>query len=66
MSYGPDRIPLPLLSRALRDRYAVSCSYRSLYNKAVDGTIPADWVNGRWSVDSDNLQTIASKLRESR
>jgi hypothetical protein len=60
----PDRIPLPLLSRALRERYAVSCSYRELYNNAVDGLIPADWVNGRWSVDTQRLESIADLLRK--
>ena len=59
-----DRIPLALLPRALREKYgdAVICNYRALYSRVVDGVIPAAQRNGRWSVESNDLDSIAAKL----
>ena len=60
-----ERVPLILLPRELRRLKLVERvpSYRTTYNAAVDGRIPAEQGdNGRWSVSRTDLQLIAATL----
>ena len=58
------RTPLPLLGRKLRDRNLVDRvpPYREIYNAVLDGRIPAEQDNGRWSVADPDLPLIAAIL----
>jgi hypothetical protein len=55
-----DRIPLTVVPRAIRDAVQDSetaPSYRRIYVAVLNGSIPADRINGRWHVSS-NLKPI--------
>ena len=36
--------------------------YRTWYNAAIAGTIPAEFANGRWSVDENDMPQIVAAL----
>lgn len=60
-----ERIPLPLVVRALRDRKLTRRppSYRQVYSAVIDGRVPAEQdLNGRWSVGTADLPLIAAAL----
>jgi hypothetical protein len=55
-----DRIPLTIVPRAIREAVKDSStapSYRRIYVAVLNGSIPADQINGRWHV-SANLRPI--------
>jgi hypothetical protein len=57
---NPDKIPLTSVSRELAAlTNAQAPSYRKIYLAVLDGTIPAEQVNGRWHVQRGNLRKIA-------
>jgi hypothetical protein len=39
-------------------------NYRALYNKVLDGTIPAKQENGRWKVTSETARELAQHYRD--
>jgi hypothetical protein len=56
-------IPLTLLPRELSAYTGKPAkSYRYLYSKVLDGVIPAELINGRWSVQRANVPAIAAEL----
>ena len=60
-----ERVPLTRLPRELRRLQLMEPvpSYRTTYNAAVDGRIPAEQGNnGRWSVARTDLPVIAATL----
>jgi hypothetical protein len=55
-----DRIPLTVVPRAIREAVSdmsSAPSYRRIYVAILNGSIPADQINGRWHVNS-NLSPI--------
>jgi hypothetical protein len=61
-----DRVSLTQVPRKLRPHLkgrGQTPGYRTTYNAAVDGRIPAEQgENGRWTVASDDLPLIAATL----
>lgn len=51
-------IPLTDTPRALRE-HGISVSYHSLWRAAVEGRIPTAKQNGRWMVNTTEVETIA-------
>ena len=57
------RIGLPHLPRRLAEHTGKSApKYRVCYDAAVEGRIPAEFFNGRWSVIEADLDAIADAM----
>lgn len=58
-----ETIPLARLPRELRALTGEDGpGYRTIYNKVLDGVIPAEQHNGRWFVPRSELGTVAKAL----
>jgi hypothetical protein len=60
-----ERIPLPLVVRALRERRLTRQppSYRQVYAAVIDGRVPAEQdISGRWTIGETDLPVVAAEL----
>jgi hypothetical protein len=58
-----DSILLPHLPRELAEfTGSAPPSYRRIYGLVLDGRVPAEQANGRWSVKREHLPMIAEAL----
>jgi hypothetical protein len=59
-----DRIPLSRVAGEIRRAHGGNHTYREIYNKVLDGEVPAEQTNGRWHVGRADLPAIAKKLNQ--
>jgi hypothetical protein len=68
MSAQDDLIPLAKLPIVLREimkeRAEITPGYRALYNRVLDGEIPAQQKNGRWYVTRGTAEVFAGRLSD--
>jgi len=56
------RIPLTALAPEIRRLTGRRTTYRALYNRVLNGDLPAALVNGRWEIDPDDMPVIVERL----
>ena len=57
-----DRSPLSELPRELKRATGGTPKYRAIYAKVLDGDLPAEKINGRWTYSHEDLPIIAETL----
>ena len=57
-----DRSPLSELPRELKRATGETPKYRAIYAKVLDGDLPAEKINGRWTYSHEDLPIIAETL----